>query len=512
MAEETAGIGNAAALITRARPQDFGIVQGLKMAEASALGKAKREAAAAAKKQTQLQKMSDMFSIVPKYKTQTIADYAVPQAKQAYVDFSLAGNPEQEFSVRSGFLQTANKNAIIDDKLYGMLKEDPNKFVSPSKYVSVFDKTLKESKDLGLASESMYNAQKSYLPPAFRQVQLTGAGDFDYTPVEKVDLSSLLEKTIESVGRRRVELTPLEEQYKVEKFFTDDDIQATANRIVKDHPEAVRYITNTDDWQKYYEDKYGKNPDLLNNPENVIGSVKEYLVGNLEKNYAQQNTTKGIRGSLDIGFNGGGGNTLNIGGKIFRKESADIDDLERRFRLNNIKLGENEGAERLIQALKGEEARTGKDLTTRIVTFPNNIEERFNISDKNREDKSVRKVLPIAAYVSSSGFTVLQYQEPESKNSGQMYITVLDENGKASLATHLNGLVKKKDKNDYVVDAISKKFNINFMPEGGTMMGGQNSKVKGVKTQTEKTISRDAYAKMNAAERKAFKDSGGQVK
>ena len=488
MAEETAGIGNAAALITRARPQDFGILQGLKMAESSALAKAKREAAAEAKKQTQLQKMSDMFSIVPKYKTQTIADYAVPEAKKAYVDFSLAGNPEQEFSVRSNFLQTANKNAIVDDKLYGMLKEDPSKFVSPSKYVSIFDKTLKESGDLGLASENMYNAQKSYLPDEYRQVQLTGAGDFDYTSVQKVDLSNLLEKTIEDVGRRRVELTPLEDQYKVEKSFTDDDIQAAANRIVTDHPEAVRYIANTDDWQKFYEDKYGKNPDLLNNPENVSSAVKEYVVNNLTKNYAQGNTSKGIRGSLDIGFNAGGGNILNIGGKIFRKEVASTDDLERRFRLNNIKLGESEeGAARLIQAMKNQDAKLGRSLTTRIVTFPNNVEERFNINDINRPSPNARKVLPIAAYVSpETEYTVLQYQEPESSNSGQMYLTVLDENGKTALSTHLNGLVKKKDKNDYVVDAIYKKFNINFMPEGGTMMGGQNSKVKGVNTSNVK--------------------------
>jgi hypothetical protein len=493
MAEETAGIGNAAALITRAKPQDFGIVKGLKMAEASALAKAKMEAAAAAKKDTQLQKMSDMFAITPKYKTQIMADYAIPKTKRFYVNYSLAKSPEEQYMVRMGALQEANKDLIIDEKVYGMQNIDPNKYIQPSSLISTFSKTLKETKsnelpegDVNLAVETMYNAQKPYLPPAYRQVQLTDYGDFDYTPIEKVNLPVLFNKVMSNVGRGNVVLSPMEDQYQVVRSFTDDDILDAADQIVEDNPDAVRYISNTDGWQKFYEEKYGKTPDLLNNPDNVKSAVKEYVINNLTNNYSQDRTSKGLR-RPDISFSAGGGNVLNLGGKIFRQELAGIDMLANRFKLGNIKIGDNNSADVLIEALRKDREATGRPQATRIVTFPTNVPERFEIQDINRDDKNKRNVLPVAAYVNpSTGMVFLQYQEPESANAGQMYITRLDENGKTALSSHLNDMVKKKDKNNYVVDEIYKKFGVNFMPEGGTIMSGQNSKVKGVNTSNVK--------------------------
>ena len=122
MAEETAGIGNAAALITRAKPQDFGIVRGLKMAESSALAKAKMEAAAAAKKQAKLDKMSRYMTMVDRMKEPYTQRKANNESAQAFLevqeaaetgDMQKAAQAEYNYKTKIPFIKQEDENLSL---------------------------------------------------------------------------------------------------------------------------------------------------------------------------------------------------------------------------------------------------------------------------------------------------------------------------------------------------------------------------------------------------------------
>lgn len=119
MAEETAGIGEAGALVNRATaPQDMAITKGIIQSQNNALRKAQMEAKKLAAIDAMKEKQSKYLSQIGigKYKNQIVQDEANSDAPKTIAELAtVSGNPQEEHRVKNEYTQRERNREIKDN-------------------------------------------------------------------------------------------------------------------------------------------------------------------------------------------------------------------------------------------------------------------------------------------------------------------------------------------------------------------------------------------------------------
>lgn len=250
MAETTAGIGEAGALINTARPQmDNPITRGLQLAEQDALRKAQMDAAAAEKEQKRLQYISGMID-----KSQ----HRFKEAKYARQAEDLIKNTINKLSGLDQF-DVASSNQIRADyhsKISEMLIKDATLHaLNPRNY-------NKDKSNIDITP--WYEAAKSDKLPDFIEsqpwyardiVDVDDNGDLTIKPVKKVDLSKDIPTVIRSVNPDITKVSPKSGLIEITTSLSQGDIDNAAKHLL-DNPTYNSNIVYDKGFQGFVSKRY----------------------------------------------------------------------------------------------------------------------------------------------------------------------------------------------------------------------------------------------------------------
>jgi len=410
MAEETAGIGNAAALITRARPQDFGILQGLKMAESSALAKAKLEAAREAKKQAKLDRMMRYTTKVDRLKEPYTQKKANELAMQAFL--------AKEAAAESGDIQ-ASKEADIkyDTSVPYVLQEDEklhsmNPYVNKDGVETVTD-VYKAYNQGGL--ESAISAEPSWLPVEQRIIQPSVEGDFSVRIPKKIDLDNTYSGVIKRFLGDDLVLNTSGKITTSTRKLTAKEIK-DATRQLYDDPNYIPYILHNKDFRKYYETNYSKgDPEKLKDPVSLDRAIDTYTRERLvDYNDTKITSRERGRGGFFMFNNGLGASTSKYD---FFRQDLPIEGFRGLIENEKINFGDAD-----VLGQKTQKTKYFLDLSDKLGSFVTKVELpqdapfSLTIEDKERKNPSLRNVKPLDLVKTQSGQIYLIYGDGNDQN------------------------------------------------------------------------------------------------
>lgn len=479
MAEETAGIGNAAALITRAKPQDFGIVKGLKMAEASALAKAKMEAAAAAKKQAKLDKMMQFTSKVDRLKEPYTQKLANDLAMETYL--------AKEAAAESGDIQASREADFkYNTSIPFILQEDEKlSLLNP-----------KNNKDAIETGDIYKKYQEGGLPKAlevipswlkgtqYSPIQEIGDGDWTVNLPKRIDLDNTYNSVINRIKGSDLSLgvtrTPDGKVVRnTRRLKAGEVINAAAQ--VTDDPNYKPYIVNDKNFQKYYKDNYEKgSPENLSNQETLDKAIFQYTREKLVK-YNNDKTNQNLigKGGIFMFNNGLGASTSHYD---FFKQVLPTEGFMGLIENENINFGDAEyggGTTDKTKMFLNESTKAG-NITK--VELPQDVSFSLTLEDKNRSNPSLRSVKPLDLVQSPSGQIYLVYGDGNDQNYTR-HITPAT----TKILNSLKSFYYKDDAAD-VVDAISSLgIDLNKGFEKNPTVVGKKGKPAGSKPTKNKT-------------------------
>jgi hypothetical protein len=409
MAEETAGIGNAAALVTRARPQGLGILQGLKMAESSALAKAKMEAAAEAKKQAKMDKMSKFMTMTDKMKE--------PYTQKKANELSFAAYQKAQQAAETGDMQgLAQAEYDFKTAMPFIHQEDEN--------VSALNPRNNRE---GIDTKQIYlNYNLGGLPKALEAIPDWLRGT-KYSPIQQIDDEEWtvnipkaidLDNTYSSAIRRflgdNITLTPEGKiTTSTRKLTAKELLSATAQLI--DDPKYKPYIVNNSSFQDYYKNNYSKgNPENLKNTENLDRAITQFTREKLD-NYNDTKITKKEKGKGGIFmFNNGLGASTNK--YDFFRQDLPMEGFKGLIENEKINFGDAEVDGSATQRTKLFLDQSEKSGNVTKVELPQDAPFSLTIEDKIRRNPSLRSVKPLDLVKTQSGQIYLIYGDGNDQN------------------------------------------------------------------------------------------------
>jgi hypothetical protein len=241
MAEETAGIGEAGALVNRATaPQDMAITKGIIQSQNNALRKAQVEARKLAAIDAMKEKQSKYLSQVGigKYKNQIIQDEANSDAPKTIAELAtVSGNPQEEYRVINEHLQRERNREIKDNYL-----ED----LKP-KIGVISLKGAKEAVEKG-KGEEWFNRQSELVKPYIKDAD----GIIKAPNIKEIPLYKIWETEAAKVGKEIVDIAILGDG---KKSFTlqalDGEIMNSALNLYQD-PTYIANLRFDENFQKEY--------------------------------------------------------------------------------------------------------------------------------------------------------------------------------------------------------------------------------------------------------------------
>ena len=241
MAEETAGIGEAGALVNRATaPQDMAITKGIIQSQNNALRKAQVEARKIAAIDAMKEKQSKYLSQVGigKYKNQIIQDEANSDAPKTIAELAtVSGNPQEEYRVINEHLQRERNREIKDNYL-----ED----LKP-KIGVISLKGAKEAVEKG-KGEEWFNSQSELVKPYIKDAD----GIIKAPNIREIPLYKTWETEAAKVGKEIVDIAILGDG---KKSFTlqalDGEIMNSALNLYQD-PTYIANLRFDENFQKEY--------------------------------------------------------------------------------------------------------------------------------------------------------------------------------------------------------------------------------------------------------------------
>lgn len=402
MAEEIADIGSAAALVTRARPQGFGFVQGLKMAETSALNRARLEAASAAKKQAKLDKMMQYTTKVDRLKEPYTQKKANEMASRVFAKKAMAAE--------AGDIQAANEaefeyNTYIpyilqeDEKLHAM-----NPYVNKEGVETVTD-VYKAYNQGGL--EAAVKVEPSWLPVEQRIIQPTVDGNFAVRIPKKIDLDNAFSGVIKRfLGDDLVLSTSGKITTSSRKLRAEEVIKAA--KQLYDDPNYIPYLLHSKDFRKYYEDNYSNgNPERLKDEAVLDRAIDAYTRERLS-DYNDERITKKEknRGGVFIYNNG---NSASTGKYDFSKQTLSTSDFAGTLANSDINFGDANFDNSITQKTKFFIDNIPKSGNVDIIQLPQDASFTMTLTDKNRSPASARSVKPLKLVKTSDSKMYLIY-------------------------------------------------------------------------------------------------------
>lgn len=325
MAEETAGIGEAGALVNRATaPQDMAITKGIIQSQNNALRKAQMEAKKLAAIDAIKEKQGKYLSQVGigKYKNQSVLDKVKEKAKETSAKiYDAAGNQQAIYEAIGDYEGYERDASILDNYL-----EDFN-YKKGFLRLEGAKKAIENNK-----TEDWINKQHELVKPLIKDEN----GMLENPQVEELQLGTEFEQAARLTPRTFLEQKEIgNSKSRFVMQASDAAVQTTANDLLKNQ-RYLRYLPFDKNFQKYYDDNKGTYetlPKLMTNFtfENVRDAARKQ--DQIQSIYSQQAAFEKKSGNEDATI------TLNIGNKtnnvytFTRKANGGI-------KIDNVKAGE----------------------------------------------------------------------------------------------------------------------------------------------------------------------------
>lgn len=404
MAESTAGIGEAAALINRANASSgMDITRGIQMAQSSALKKAQLEASKEAKAQAKSASMAKMSRInTGKYKNLGVAKEA---EKSAYDLMS-----KKAIAIENGDYVSSAKLDIEADYLGNYLasKDDAiSTLKSPKKYE--YANKAGELINSGKEDEAI-KLNKPYAPVFTRGE----AGDYIVEVPDAVDLNKVYSNVLKSAFRNEISFSSLKdaatdtENYSIKRKMTPEEVAMTSGGLLRDEG-YVKSVLYSPDFQKFYDKKYGGSAD----PSSIEAGLYDYTQERIESiNQEKVSVKTKSKGGSYFSSTADGFTIGNYNFSIIPKTAADLaTELEN----NSVMYGRDDVLSRtFVQGLKSQGVKPVKE-----VVMPENVSGTFILSDPSL-GKGIVKGKPVSMY-EHNGKALLVYYNNDRKR-GQVVV------------------------------------------------------------------------------------------
>lgn len=418
MAEETAGIGSAESLITSVRPQSMGFLEGVKMAENSALARAKLEAAAEAKKQAQQDKIMQHLTFAEKFDEPTVQDMANKQAISAISAVSEAvnaGDNNRAYLIRDQTIRSQKSLEPLNNSLKELSKSKSpalNRF-----YNSYVEGYKKGGHGTGL--QEMISKNPSWIDPNDAVVQPSVNGNFSVFPVENINYEKYFDSQIKGIYPNDITSDLSGKILTIKRDITQDQIEQTAENLYDD--DAFRRSTlYNDEFNNYFTKNYAKgNPDRLKDKGVQREAFQDFIAGKLLK-YKQQKVNPRYIDPKDSVTNYDGG--AKTGRYYFDTDRVKAETLGSQ---GDIFYGDTKDKSNEYFRILG---RDTKGMEFKRVILPQNLSWNFNIAkDPNRTVSfsagASRGTLPKELYQNpSTGKIYLLYGDGNEKNYRQYWM------------------------------------------------------------------------------------------
>jgi len=246
MAEETAGIGEAGALVNRATaPQDMAITKGIIQSQNNALRKAQMEAKKLAAIDAIKEKQGKYLSQVGigKYKNQSVLDKVKEKAKETSAKIYDAGGNQQTIYEAIGDYEGYERDASILDNYL----EDFN-YKKGFLRLEGAKKAIENNK-----TEDWINKQHELVKPLIKDEN----GMLQNPQVEELQLGTEFEQAARLTPRTFLEQKEIGNSKSIFVMQASDEaVQKTANDLLKNE-RYLRYLPFDKNFQKYYDNNKG---------------------------------------------------------------------------------------------------------------------------------------------------------------------------------------------------------------------------------------------------------------
>jgi hypothetical protein len=246
MAEETAGIGEAGALVNRATaPQDMAITKGIIQSQNNALRKAQMEAKKLAAIDAIKEKQGKYLSEVGigKYKNQSVLNKVKEKAKEASAKiYDAGGNQQLIYQAINDYEGYERDASILDNYL-----EDFN-YKKGFVRLEGAKEALENNK-----TEDWINKQHELVKPLIKDEN----GMLENPQIEELQLGTEFEKAARIIPRTLLEQKEIGNSKSKFVMQADDAaVKVTADDLLENQ-RYLRYLPFDKDFQKYYNDNKG---------------------------------------------------------------------------------------------------------------------------------------------------------------------------------------------------------------------------------------------------------------
>jgi hypothetical protein len=421
MAESTAGIGEAGALVNRAKaPATLDITRGMQMAENSALKKAQLEAAKAAKTQALQDRMLKFSEVTPPdmknagmaRKAQKIGLEASSKLYQA----AQTGSPQAVFMAKSEIAKDMNL-AKIQDNIVSDLKSDKK-----YKYVNDIGNLLDDDK-----LDEVNKLNKPYAPV----YAINERGDYKILAPDKIDLNKKYSSVIKDAGKNLIQYKDDADRvagtdnYLLSRQMTKGEIDVATSVFLKD-PDNYAGTLYSPDFQKFYDE----NPKYKGSTEEqkIASGIVEYTKNRIEELNMQKLSPKASKtGSNNYELTGDG---YNLGKYSFTILNVPPSELVEKFK---------QGKDETMYGKNRKESATFMDFLSRQpisngvkVSMPANETKTF-ILDDPKVGNSIEGI-PLSIY--AGGGKQTGYLIYKDKNTDVNQIVPLNSELVARLASY----------------------------------------------------------------------------
>ena len=374
MAESTAGIGEAGALVNRAKaPATMDITRGIQMAESNALKKAQLEAAKEAKKQAKMAAMD-------KYRTIKLGLYKDPSVNEKAKRLGIELQNEIDFAAKSGDMA----------KLYE--SEQRVRFLNNDLKIEDAFLTSLAPNDKKVDTGDMLKAARQGKLPEYLQtesplIQKYFDQDAEGFPLvirpNKYNLDKAYDRVVASLGSDYVDSKAAAfDKIKMTKRVPPEVLRERAAAFILNDQDAAAALDWKPEFRKVFKEEYGNN--LEREEEAKVNFVYNNLTKYNEPKYQMGSQSKG-GGSFKITGSG-----FSIGNYNFSTIPTTATDLAQNLESRSAMYGNDEKeSSGFVQGLKN----SGNYPVTQVV-MPENASGTFIVSDP-KLGKGIAKGKPV---------------------------------------------------------------------------------------------------------------------
>jgi hypothetical protein len=476
MAEETAGIGEAGALVNRATaPQDMAITKGIIQSQNNALRKAQVEARKLAAIDAMKEKQSKYLSQVGigKYENQIVQDESNADSVKTMAELAtVSGNPKEEYRVINEYTQRERNRGIKDNSISVL---NPTKNKGYITFDDAYNIAKKNPQELQTWANSRHFLEKKHLLNP-------SSGEFVAPVIPKKNLALVFEKAKDDLNYAFKDIASKGRGMNV--ITSEIPIEAIKSKAISLLTGDVDVYDNLDfnkDFKKYFDDNVKVVVDMamkensMLNREEVETEIQNKLEPEIKTNYVTQEIQNLAKPKTQMG-------------RSFDFQAA--------------------------------QQKTTNEITTNITNKTNGVYTFTPDANGEIVIGTKDKNMPSKSFDNESGTTFIPKRILKDNGNDTFDVLVkIDKVGRAELNTSINA----KDEGQEMILKVSKadlQAAFNLQDERyykGLVLDQLKAKAKkatgatGAKGAKGKKISKDEYRKMTVPQRTEFKNKGGIV-